>query len=345
MNGRVERVRELVAEPLLVTNLVNVRWLTGFESSNAAALVERDRVRVFADFRYAEQGRRLEGAEFVQTARNLIGALPEHLPRRIAFEADHLTYQGYTTLAEAGLELAPTTRLVLGLRATKTPEELAAIRAAAAITDRVFSRLAEEPFVGRSEREVAWRAEELFHEEGAEGLAFPVIVAAGANGANPHTTPGDGTIERGQLVIVDAGGRLGGFCSDCTRTFSTGDLPERLREAYDTVLRAQLAALGEVRAGRAGRDVDAVARGVIDSTGFAGTFGHGLGHGVGLEVHEAPTLRPESGDTLAAGTVVSVEPGVYLPGEGGVRIEDLVIVTEEGCEILSPFTKEPVEVS
>ena len=345
MNGRVARVRELVAEPLLVTNLVNVRWLTGFQSSNAAALVEPDRVRVFADFRYAEQGRRLVGAEFVQTARNLIGSLREHLPPRIAFEADHLTYDAYETLAGAGLELVPTKRLVVGLRATKTPEELAAIRAVAAITDRMFARLAEEPFVGRTEREVAWRVEELLHEEGAEGLAFPVIVAAGANAANPHTTPGDERIERGQLVIVDAGGTLGGFCSDCTRTFSTGELPERLRDAYETVLRAQLAGVAEVRAGRAARDVDAVVRELIDSTGFAGMFGHGLGHGVGLEVHEAPTLRPESEDTLAAGAVVSVEPGVYLPGEGGVRIEDLVIVTEDGCEILSPFTKELVEVS
>jgi Xaa-Pro aminopeptidase len=345
VSDRIERVRELVAEPLLVTNLVNVRWLTGFESSNAATLIEPDRVRVFADFRYAEQGRNLQGAEFVQTARNLIASLPEHLPGRIAFEADHLTYHGYATLAEAGIALVPTTRLVVGVRATKTAAELDGIRRAAAVTDRVFSRLAREPFAGRTEREVAWRAEELFHEEGAEGLAFPVIVAAGANGANPHTTPGDQMIERGQLVIVDAGARLGGFCSDCTRTFSTGDLPERLREAYEVVLRAQLAALAEIRAGAAGRDVDAVARELIDSTAFAGTFGHGLGHGVGLEVHEAPALRPESEDTLSAGNVVSVEPGVYLPREGGVRIEDLVIVTEEGCEILSPFTKELTEVA
>jgi Xaa-Pro aminopeptidase len=345
VTDRIERVRELVAEPLLVTNLVNVRWLTGFESSNAAALVEPERVRVFADFRYAEQGRNLKGAEFVETSRNLIASLREHLPRRLAFEADHLTYQGYTTLVEAGIALVPTTRLVVGLRATKTAAELDGIRLAAAVTDRVFSRLAREPFTGRTEREIAWRAEELFHEEGAEGLAFPVIVAAGANGANPHTTPGERTIERSQLVIVDAGAKLGGFCSDCTRTFSTGELPERLREAYELVLRAQLAALSEVRAGRAGRDVDAVARRLIDSTGFAGMFGHGLGHGVGLEVHEAPTMRPESEDRLSAGSVVSVEPGVYLPGEGGVRIEDLVIVTEEGCEILSPVTKELVEVS
>jgi Xaa-Pro aminopeptidase len=170
-------------------------------------------------------------------------------------------------------------------------------------------------------------------------------VAAGLNAANPHTTPGDRTIERGQLVIVDAGAKLGDFCSDCTRTFSTGDLPERLREAYGSVLRAQLAALAEVRAGRVGRDVDEVARRVIDATPFEGRFGHGLGHGVGLEVHESPNMRPESHDTLTAGSVVSVEPGIYLPGEAGVRIEDLVAVTDDGCEILSPFTKELVEVS
>jgi Xaa-Pro aminopeptidase len=338
-------VRALVDEPLLVTNLVNVRWLTGFGSSNAAALVEPERVRVFADFRYAEQGRQLRGAEFVETSRNLVASLREHLPPRIAFEADHLTYDGYATLAAAGAELVPTSGLVLGLRATKTPEELDAIRAAAAVTDRVFARLAREPFVGRTEREVAWRAEQLFHDEGADGLAFPVIVAAGPNAANPHTTPGDRTIERGQLVIVDAGAKLGDFCSDCTRTFSTGDLPDRLRDAYDAVLRAQLAALAEVRAGRVGRDVDAVARRLIDATPFEGRFGHGLGHGLGMEVHESPNMRPESNDTLTAGSVVSVEPGIYLPGEAGVRIEDLVAVTDDGCEILSPFTKEMLEVS
>ncbi len=338
-------MRAVVEEPLLATNLVNVRWLTGFRSSNAAVLVERDRVRVFADFRYAEQGRQLDGAEFVETSRNLIASLREHLPRRIAFEADHLTYDAYSTLTGAGLDLVPTTRLVVGLRATKAPEELDGIRRAAAVTDRMFARLAEERFVGRTERELAWRAEQLLHEEGAEALAFAVTVAAGANGANPHTTPGNRRIERGQLVIVDAGATVGGFCSDCTRTFSTGDLPERLRDAYETVLAAQRAALAEVRAGRAGRDVDAVARELIDATDFAGSFGHGLGHGVGLEVHEAPNMRPESEDVLTAGSVVSVEPGVYLPGEAGVRIEDLVVVTRDGSEVLSRFTKELVEVA
>jgi Xaa-Pro aminopeptidase len=344
VNERVERVRALVEAPLLVTNLVNVRWLTGFRSSNAAALVEPDRVRVFADFRYAEQGRLLEGAEFVETKRNLVASLPEYLPRRIAFEADHLTYDGYATLANAGIALVPTTGLVVGLRATKTSEELDGIRRAAAVTDRVFTRLAEEQFVGRTEREVAWRVEQLFHEEGADALSFPVIVAAGASAANPHTTPSDRTIEHGEVVIVDAGGVVGDLYSDCTRTFSTGGLSERLVEVYETVLRTQLAALAEVRAGRAGREVDAVARRLIDAT-YEGRFGHGLGHGVGLELHEKPTMRPESDDVLTAGSVVSVEPGIYLPGEAGVRIEDLVIVTGDGCEILSPFTKELLEVS
>ena len=345
MNERVERLRALVDGPILVTNLVNVRYLTGFASSNAAALVEPDRVRVFADFRYAEQGRRLDGAEFVEVSRNLWVGLAERLSGRILFEADHVTYAAYETLARGGLELVPTTGLTLGLRAVKEPDELDAIRAAAGITDRAFERLAEEPFVGRSEAELAWRMEQLLHEEGGQGLAFPVIVASGPNAANPHTEPGARTVEHGDTVIVDAGARFGGYCSDCTRTFAVGELSDRLADAYELVHDAQLAGLEAVAPGVSGKDADTVPRRLIDATEFEGTFGHGLGHGVGMEIHEAPVLRPESTDTLAAGNVVSVEPGIYLPGEGGIRIEDLVVVTGDGCERMSRVAKELRTVS
>jgi Xaa-Pro aminopeptidase len=186
--------------------------------------------------------------------------------------------------------------------------------------------------------------EELLHEGGAHGVSFPAVVASGVEGATPHGKPGDRTIEAGTTVVVDSGAVLDGYCSDCTRTFATGPLPEELERAYAVCLEAQLAGLAAVRAGAGGADVDAAARDVIGAAGYGEAFGHGLGHGVGLLVHEQPTLRPESTDVLETGNVVSVEPGIYLAGLGGVRIEDLVIVTDDGAEVLTPFTKELVTV-
>jgi Xaa-Pro aminopeptidase len=345
MSRRVQRLREGLEEPLLVTSPVNVRYLTGLRSTNAALLVEPERVRLFTDFRYAEAGRALEGVELVETPRNLFVGIAERLSGRIAFEPDAITYSQVEALRAGGLELIPRRGLVERLRAVKEEDELDAVRRAAASGDRAFRRLAGERFTGRSERELAWRMEQLLREEGGHATSFPVVVAAGPNGALPHTTPGDRVVEAGELVVVDAGCVVDGYCSDCTRTFAAGGVDGRLRRAYEVCLEAQQAALGAVRAGAAGRDVDAVARELIDATELAGAFGHGLGHGVGLEVHEAPALRRESDDTLAAGNVVTVEPGIYLPGEGGVRIEDLVIVRDDGAEVLTPFTKALVEVA
>jgi Xaa-Pro aminopeptidase len=344
MNTRVERLRERLDDPLLVTEPANVRYLSGFQSTNAALFVEDGGVRLFADFRYAEAGRKVPGVEFVETRRNLLAELAELLSRRVAFEASALTYAGYETLAGGGLDLVPTRGLVEGLRAVKDEEELDTIRGAAAIGDAAFARLAEERFVGRTERELAWRMEQLLHEEGAHGLSFPVVVAAGPTGAAPHAKPGDRKIEAGETIVVDAGAVLDGYCSDCTRTFATGDVPEELGRAYRVCLEAQLAGLGAVRAGVSGVDADAAARTVIEEAGFGEAFGHGLGHGIGLVVHEDPVLRRESTDVLQPGNVVSVEPGIYLSGLGGIRIEDLVIVTDDGAEVLTPFTKELVTV-
>lgn len=340
MSTRVERLREHLEEPLLVTSAVNVRYLTGFVSTNAAVLVDAERVELFSDFRYAEQGRRAEGVEFVEVGRNLLGQLAERLSGRIGFEAGALSYAGYETLRAGDLELVPRHELVERLRALKEEGEVEAIRRATAITNRAFARLAGERFSGRTERELAWAMERFLREEGADEAAFPVIVAGGPTGASPHTQPGEREVRRGDTVVVDAAGRLGGYQSDCTRTFAVGELDGRLREAYDVCLRAQLEALDAVRPGVQGAEADAVPRSIIDGTDFRGTFGHGLGHGLGLEVHEAPTMRPESEDVLAAGNVVSVEPGIYLPGEGGIRIEDLVVVRDGGVEILTDFPKE-----
>jgi Xaa-Pro aminopeptidase len=262
----------------------------------------------------------------------------------VEFDAENLTYAAWALLDGGGIDLVPRHELLQGLRAVKEDGELAAISRASAITNECFERVAEEPFIGRTERELAWWLESLIHELGADGPAFEVIVAAGANGALPHASTGDQVIEAGQTVVVDAAARLEGYCSDCTRTFATGRLPADLARSYEVCLRAQEAGLAAVRAGAAGRAVDAVAREVIDGEGLGDLFGHGLGHGVGLEIHEQPRLRPESDDVLAAGGVVTVEPGIYHPGLGGIRIEDLVVVGDAGSEVLTTFAKELVTV-
>src|SRR6476646_8521673 len=288
MTSRIARLRELLEEPLLVTNLVNVLYLTGFESSNAALLVEPDRARLFTDFRYIESARAVEGVEAVQTKRSLIGWLSENLSGRIGFESDVLPWSFAEQLREAGIELVPRKGLVEELRAVKDEGELETFRRACAITDRMFERLVSEVrFVCRRERDVAWDITRLYHEEGADEPAFESIVGSGPTGARPHGRAGD-------------------------RVIAAGELDGGMRDAYEVVLAAQQAGLDAIRAGVRGIDADAAARGVIEGSDFAGTFGHGLGHGLGLDVRESPRLSTESSDTLATGNVVTVEPGVYL---------------------------------
>jgi len=341
---RVDRLRETLQEPLLVTNPVNVRYLTGFVSTNAAILVEPDRVRLFSDFRYAEAAKEVEGVEFVETKRALLRGLAELLDGRLGIEADHISYSGFKTLEDGGLELVPRSGTVEALRAVKDEGELDAIRRACAITDRVYERIAGERFVGRTERDVAWQMEQLFHEEGGHGVAFPIIVASGPNGSKPHARATDRAIAAGETVVIDAGCAIDGYFSDYTRTFATGLLPDELKEAYAVCLEAQEAGLAGARAGVSGMDADAAARRVVEDSPFAATFGHGLGHGLGLDVHEAPRLATDSSDTLAAGNVVTIEPGIYLSGLGGIRIEDDVVVTEDGVENLTGFTKDLISV-
>ena len=317
-----------------------MRYLTGFESTNAALLVDSDRAVLFSDFRYAERARAVEGVEFEETKRYIYSDLPALLPPRVAFEADAMTYANYDELRRGGLELEPRRGLVESLRIVKEPEELDAIRRAAAVTNRAYELLVEEHFSGRTEKALAWRLEQLLRECGGDGLAFPVDIAAGPTAASPHAVSGDRVVQEGDLVLVDAGAVVDGYCSDCTRTFAVGEVSDSLREAYELVRRAQEAGLDAVRPGVSGRDADAAARAVIADAGYGENFGHGLGHGLGLLVHEAPALRPESTEVLAAGHVVTVEPGIYLSGVAGVRIEDLVVVTDDGCEVLTAFPKE-----
>ena len=225
------------------------------------------------------------------------------------------------------------------LRRVKDADELAAIAAASELADEVWRWSVERGLGGRSERDVARAAEARIRELGGDP-SFPAIVAAGPNGALPHAEPGERRIGSGELVVFDMGAKLDGYCSDGTRTYAVGEPGERAREVYATALAAQLAALEAVEAGIGGEALDGVAREVIEAAGHGERFGHGLGHGVGLEVHEAPRLSPRSEDTLAAGEVVTIEPGIYLPGELGVRIEDLVVVTDDGCRNLSSLDKD-----
>ncbi|MFN8203797.1 MAG: Xaa-Pro peptidase family protein [Solirubrobacteraceae bacterium] len=342
------RVRERELDALLVTELVNVRWLTGFTGSNASAIVGPGVRQFLTDFRYLTQSAEQVADAFAReiAPADLLAAMARLVPegaRRVGFDDATLPVRSFERLREAlgaRVELVAAGGLVEELRAIKDQGEIEKVRAAALLADAALSSVLARGLVGRTEREVALDLEFEQRRLGAEAVSFPPIVAAGAHGALPHAVPRDVAIPAGTLVVIDWGCRLDGYCSDCTRTFATGELDPRDREVYDLVLEAQVAALAAVRPGPTGREVDAVAREIIAAAGHDEHFGHGLGHGVGLEVHEGPRLSATSDAALAAGQVVTIEPGVYIPGTVGVRIEDLVVVREDGGEVLSTLTKD-----
>jgi Xaa-Pro aminopeptidase len=344
--NRLEALGAQLDAPLLVTNLTNVFYLSGFESSNAALLVRPGgETTLYTDFRYAEHARAVDGVETVITKRAMMKDVGERLSGRVQFEADVLPYLEWERLNGGKAELVPTHGVVDALRAVKDEDEVAKLRRAARIADRALEALTAETWVGKTESQVAWRLQELCHAHGADDRSFEPIVASGPNGAHPHGRPTEAVIEKNTLVTIDWGVQSDGYYSDCTRTFSTGGvLPDRLREAYDVTLAAQKKAVAGIKAGMTGVDADRIARDVIDEAGLGEHFGHGLGHGVGLQVHEAPRLSTESEDTLVPGHCVTIEPGVYLPGLGGVRIEDLAIVREDGVDVLTSFPKELITV-
>ena len=344
-----EALEEREADMLLVSDLVNVRWLTGFTGSNAAVVVGREGSRRFVtDFRYLTQSaEEVDPAWEREIAVDLLAGVVKGLPGsgelRLAFDDAHMSVKDHGRLAgmlRAGIELVPAAGAIETLRAVKDADELEAIRAAARLADDALTEVLGRGLVGRSEREVALDLEFTMRRMGAQAASFPPIVAAGEHGALPHATPRDVPIPAGTLVVVDWGAQLDGYASDCTRTYATGDIDPRDGQVYELVLQAQEAALAAVRPGPTGREVDAVARSIIDAAGHAEHFGHGLGHGVGLDVHEGPRLSKQGETALGAGMVVTVEPGVYVPGAVGVRIEDLVIVTDEGAEVVSSLPKE-----
>ncbi len=356
--GRAGKVRAALAEAgcdaLLVTHLPNIRWLTGFTGSAAQLLVRGDDLVLVTDGRYSEQGpaelAAAGAAASVEVLANpgeqdeLIDRLTRGLAR-VGLESDHLTWARQRTLAAGvltGRDLVATESLVDALRSVKDPGEVARIEAAAAAVDAALAAVLPLLLDRPTERAVALALDDEIRARGTDGPAFETIVATGANGARPHARPGERTVEAGHLVVVDAGAVVDGYRSDMTRTYSIGPPGPDARRLLDAVAAAQAAGVAAARAGVPARAVDAACRGSLDGAGLGHLFLHGTGHGIGLEVHEAPAVSARSAATLAAGTVVTIEPGAYLAGVGGVRFEDTVAVTEAGCRSLTHAPKDPV---
>ena len=355
--GRAPALREALApagcDALLVTNLVNVRYLTGFTGSAGMLLIRPGELVLVTDGRYGEQAAEQLAAAGV-AARIEVGALAAQRAALAASAqgADHLGLEaGSVTWAAqrqmageifAGTELVPTEGLVESLRLVKDDGEVARIRAAAAIADAALDHVRPLVAKGTTEAEIALSLDFEMRGMGAEDSAFPTIVAAGPNAAKPHARPSSRPIEHGELVVVDFGAVVDGYRSDMTRTLCIGAPRDAtLQRVVDVVAESQRAGVAAVAAGRPCAEVDAACRDAVAAAGWADAFVHGTGHGVGLDIHEAPAVSATSGDTLAAGHVVTVEPGVYLPGVGGARIEDTVLVTGAGCE---PLTLSPKEL-
>jgi Xaa-Pro aminopeptidase len=341
------RLDDAGVDLMLVSNLVNVRYLTGFTGSNGAVLGGAS-TRVFlTDFRYTEQAGHQVYPEFEQVtvAHDLLTDALEYLPEgtlRLGYEARSVTVAEYERMRELfpeRVELVATRGLIEAMRRVKDEQEIELIAAAQRLADEAFEALLAGGLERRTERELALALEHDMRLRGAEGPSFDSIVAGGGHGALPHATPRDVKLEPGQLVVIDWGARYMGYCSDCTRTVAIGEPGPEAREAYELVLGAQQVGLEEVRAGGDGRQIDKAVRDIIYGAGHEGHYGHGLGHGVGLDIHEAPNLSLRSEDTLEVGNVVTVEPGVYLPGKFGIRIEDLVVVTADGIRILTSIPK------
>jgi Xaa-Pro aminopeptidase len=338
-------------DALLVVCPENRRYLSGFTSEDpewGMLLITAGRAVLLTDFRYQLWAEK-EASDFevviykVNLGETLAGLLKDLGVRRLGFESAYLTYRAYERLSQAAakaglsLEWRPLEGLAENLREAKSWEELAAMRRALALSEAVLAQVARELAPGQTERQIAWEIEKRLREGGAQGMAFPPIVAAGDNSARPHHEPGDRILQAGDPVIIDMGGRVDGYCADITRTYCLGPADEHFQKIYNLVRAAQVKAEQELRAGMDSLDGDALAREVIAAAGYGEAFGHSLGHGVGLAVHEAPSLSPstERRTTLRAGSVVTVEPGIYLAGWGGVRLEDMVLLKDDGAEVLN----------
>jgi Xaa-Pro aminopeptidase len=357
---RAERLAELLVgeglDLLLVGDLVrpgdsgrdaiaNLRWLTGFRGTSGLAVVGLDERVFLTDFRYVERAAREVPGDFerVTAERELLGGLASRLRGRVGYDDAHTSVKSLRKLEELapkGVELVAAGGLVERLRRQKDEGELEAIAEAARLADEVYEWTFERGVVGRAEREIMLAAHQRMRELGAEDPSFPAIVASGENSPLPHHDSSEREVRAGELLLIDMGAIVDGYCSDCTRTVATGEVDDEMREVYELVRSAQKKGLEAIRAGVGGREADSVAREPIAAAGYGDNFGHGLGHGVGLEVHEAPRLSQRSDETLQPGDVVTVEPGIYLPGRFGIRIEDLVTVTQDGCRNFSNLPKD-----
>lgn len=346
-------------QALLVTAPANVRYLTGYTGSNGAVLASAQAGSVFyTDFRYETQAQQqvaesapgcaveiVAGGDLLEAAAGtLLQRSGEAAGMRVGFDERQMSVSRHERLLErlaGAVELVPCGGVVERLREVKDAGELTRIAAACELADEALRQILRDGLVGRTERQVAIDLETRMRVLGAEGASFPTIVASGAHGALPHAQPRAVEMASGDLVTIDWGATLDGYCSDCTRTYAAGEPTPRAREIYELVLEAQLAGLSAVAPGRSGREVDAAAREPIERAGLGERFGHGLGHGVGIEVHEGPRLSKTAGEEpLLEGNVVTVEPGIYLPGQLGVRIEDLVVLEQDGPRVLTSLSKE-----
>ena len=348
---RLMKLRQVLAEQeldaLLIGQPENRRYLTGFTGSAGLLLVTASRAVLATDFRYYEQvGREAPDWELARITDSFQKLLPDLLAdagvRRLGFESQHVTVDQLATWTQAtsDVEWMPLKDTVESVRMVKDEDEIAAMRRSVALTDEALACALQTMRPGMTELEVAWLVESYMRTHGASRVAFELIVASGPNGALPHAHPGNRKIQAGDPIVFDLGCVIDGYCSDLTRTVCLGKPSDKYLAVFDIVLRAQQAAEAAIRPGMAGVQADAVARDLIAAAGYGDKFGHGLGHGVGLAVHEKPGAGRLSTDTLQAGMSLTVEPGIYLPGEFGVRIEDLVIIRDEGVEILSRAPKQ-----
>ncbi|WP_037289388.1 M24 family metallopeptidase [Saccharibacillus sacchari] len=349
MQQRVSKLREAMAlqgvSAMFVASDINRRYLTGFTGSAGYVLITENESYLLTDFRYMtqapEQAKDFKVVEHapkvMETVKELLGS-----SAKLGFEQEHVTFATYQSYKEAlaGVELVPVSGLVEGLRIFKDEGELAIMREAAVLADRTFSHILTKIRPGVTERELDLQMEMFMRENGATSSSFDTIVASGERSALPHGVASSRVLQGNEFITFDFGALLNGYCSDVTRTVVLGEASDRHREVYGIVLEAQLNALDKIRPGMTGREADALTRDIISSYGYGDNYGHSTGHGLGMEVHESPRLSKLSDDILKPGMVVTVEPGIYIPGFGGVRIEDDIVITETGIEIITSSTKE-----
>lgn len=336
----------LNADAFLVSSLVNVRYLSGFTGSNGLLLISGNNDFLFTDSRYIEQGREQTCDQITVSLTSGFSAIEEvsrlYSLTNVAFESDHLTYSEFTgmeKLLNPRVNLISSKGVVEKIRSIKDNDEVDLIRRAASLADDAVTLAIQESKPGKSEFEIAWVIEKFLRENGADGVAFDTIVATGANSAKPHHRAGSTIIKAGDPLVIDMGALLDGYRSDITRTILVEGEDEKFRCVYEVVLEAQITAIEAARQGVIAKDLDLVAREVIANHGFGQNFSHGLGHGVGLNVHEMPMVVPSSDHILEEGMIFTVEPGIYLPGWGGVRIEDMVLLEEAEVSLLTNAPK------